>query len=462
MEPITVQELLTATGGTLVHSPGDLDLSVTSVETDSRSIHPGGLFIPLVGEHFDGHDFIPSALGNGAAGCLTAREEPEFLPDKFYVRVENTQLALGELARYYRKKFPIPFIGITGSVGKTTTKDMVTAVLEEKYKVLKTEGNFNNEVGLPLTLFRLDHSYELCVLEMGMNHFGEIEYLSHLVEPAVAVITNIGDAHIENLGSRTNILKAKAEIFAHMDEQGVAILNGDDKLLRTLDGTLEQEIVYFGGNDTPAYKALDISHMGDKGIQFTVRTPKEEFAVEVPALGSHMIYPVLTAAAIGERFGMTGAEIAAGVRRFVPTKMRMNVIQQGSLTILDDAYNANPQSMRAALEVLAERNCGYKAAILGDMFELGALGPSLHQGIGEYAAKAGIDCLIAVGHLAKYIYDAANDSTIPTVFYCETKEEAKTLLPQVVKPDGAVLVKASRGMAFEELVRELKRICPEC
>lgn len=462
MEPITVRELLTATGGTLLHPPDGLDQLVTSVETDSRSIHPGGLFVPLVGEHFNGHDFIANALQNGASGCLTAREETEFVPGKFYVQVADTQLAMGDLAQYYRRKFSIPFIGITGSVGKTTTKDMVAAVLEEKFKVLKTEGNFNNEVGLPLTLFRLDHTFELCVLEMGMNHFGEIAYLSQLVEPEVAVITNIGDAHIENLGSRTNILKAKCEIFAHMSDKSVAILNGDDNLLRTLDGTLSQEIIYFGGNDTPAYKALDIEHMGDKGIRFTVQTPREKFPVEVPALGSHMIYPVLAAAAVGERFGMSGAEIAAGVRRFVPTKMRMNMIQQGSLTILDDAYNANPQSMRAALEVLAERNSPYKAAILGDMFELGVLGPSLHQGIGEYAARLGLDCVIAVGHLAKYIYDAVEDSNIPSVFYCETKEEAKALLPQVVKPGGAVLVKASRGMEFEELVRELKRICPEC
>ena len=461
MEPMTIRELLAATKGELLREYENLQDTISAVETDSRSIHPGSLFIPLTGDRFDGHSFISAALKDGAAGCLTVREPEEYLPGKFYIRVADTQKALGDLARFYRHKFSIPCIGITGSVGKTTTKDMVATVLGERFNVLKTEGNFNNEVGLPLTLFRLDSSIEVCVLEMGMNHFGEIDYLSSIAEPDVAVITNIGDAHIENLGSRANILKAKCEIFSHMKDNSLAVLNGDDPLLRTLADKIPQRIIFSGSDDHADYMGVNVVSNGEKGISFTMKTPRSTIQVDVPALGSHMIYPVLTAAVIGEFFGMTAEEIAAGVKKFVPTKMRMNVIRQGSITILDDSYNANPQSMRAALEVLAQSKSSYKAAILGDMFELGELGPTLHQSVGEYAGKAGIDCLIAVGELSKYIYEAAAASQIPDAYYCETKEEAKTILPLAIRPGATILVKASRGMEFEELVRQIRKCCPE-
>ena len=246
MEPITVREIAEAVGGKLLGTFDDLDRTVTHVFTDSREPDPGALFIPLVGERFDGHAFIHDALTGGAAGCFTQRERETYLPGKFYIKVSSTQKALRDLARHYKQKFKIPFVGVTGSVGKTTTKDMVAAVLGEKFKVLKTEGNFNNEVGLPLTLLRLNRQHELCVLEMGMNHFGEIEYLSGIVEPDVALITNIGDAHIENLGSRENILKAKCEIFSHMKPGGLAVLNGDDALLTTLRGGLPFQTVFCG------------------------------------------------------------------------------------------------------------------------------------------------------------------------------------------------------------------------
>ncbi|MBP1758399.1 MAG: UDP-N-acetylmuramoylalanyl-D-glutamyl-2,6-diaminopimelate--D-alanyl-D-alanine ligase [Firmicutes bacterium] len=461
MEPMSVRELLEATEGKLIGPLSAQDAVVTSVDTDSRSVRAGGLFVPLVGEHFDGHDFIEKALLGGAAGCLTVREPERYLPGKLYIQVKDTQWALGNLARYYRKKFPIPYIAITGSVGKTTTKEMVAAVLGEKYKVLKTEGNFNNEIGLPLTLFRLDSSHEICVLEMGMNHFGEIEYLSEIVEPDVAIITNIGDAHIENLGSYENILKAKCEVFEFMDKSSLAVLNGDDLMLQSLKGRLEQETIYYGTERSLPYQALDVETRGEQGVHGVIRTPKETFPVEIPALGRHMVYPVLAATVVAERYGITGQQIAAGVRRYVPTKMRMNVINLGGLTILDDAYNANPQSMRAALEVLAQSEGSYKVAILGDMFELGVLGPTLHHGIGECAGKLGIDCLVAVGELSRDIYKAAEGSNIPDVFHFPTKEEAKTILPNLIRQGAVILVKASRGMEFEDLVREIRRVCPQ-
>ena len=463
MEPMTIREILEAVDGKLLGEFSDLDLTVKHVFTDSRNPDPGALFIPLVGERFDGHAFLNEALEGGAAGCFTQRERESYLPGKFYIKVGSTQKALRDLARHYKQKFRIPFVAVTGSVGKTTTKDMVAAVLGERFKVLKTEGNFNNEVGLPLTLLRLNSNHEICVVEMGMNHFGEIEYLSSIVEPDVAVITNIGDSHIENLGSRENILKAKCEIFSHMDpKKGYVILNGDDPLLEPLRASLPFQSVLVGTAEGLDYRATGVESDGEKSVRCHVRTPRSGFDVEIPALGNHMLYPTLTAAAVAEHFGMTGGEIARGVLRFAPTKMRMNILKRGDgITILNDAYNANPQSMRAAVEVLSKSGGDYKIAVLGDMFELGPFAPTLHAGVGAYLGKAGIDCLVAVGGLARHIYDAAKDAMVPQVYWCETKEEAKPILAELVKPNSTILVKASRGMAFEELVDDLKRITKE-
>lgn len=463
MEPMRIREILEAVDGKLLGEFSDLDLTVKHVFTDSRNPDPGALFIPLVGERFDGHAFLNEALEGGAAGCFTQRERESYLPGKFYIKVGSTQKALRDLARHYKQKFRIPFVAVTGSVGKTTTKDMVAAVLGERFKVLKTEGNFNNEVGLPLTLLRLNSNHEICVVEMGMNHFGEIEYLSSIVEPDVAVITNIGDSHIENLGSRENILKAKCEIFSHMDpKKGYVILNGDDPLLEPLRASLPFQSVLVGTAEGLDYRATGVESDGEKSVRCHVRTPRSGFDVEIPALGNHMLYPTLTAAAVAEHFGMTGGEIARGVLRFAPTKMRMNILKRGDeITILNDAYNANPQSMRAAVEVLSKSGGDYKIAVLGDMFELGPFAPTLHAGVGAYLGKAGIDCLVAVGELARHIYDAAKDAMVPQVYWCETKEEAKPILAELVKPNSTILVKASRGMAFEELVDDLKRITKE-
>ena len=463
MEPMTIREILEAVDGKLLGEFSDLDLTVKHVFTDSRNPDPGALFIPLVGERFDGHAFLNEALEGGAAGCFTQRERESYLPGKFYIKVGSTQKALRDLARHYKQKFRIPFVAVTGSVGKTTTKDMVAAVLGERFKVLKTEGNFNNEVGLPLTLLRLNSNHEICVVEMGMNHFGEIEYLSSIVEPDVAVITNIGDSHIENLGSRENILKAKCEIFSHMDpKKGYVILNGDDPLLEPLRASLPFQSVLVGTAEGLDYRATGVESDGEKSVRCHVRTPRSGFDVEIPALGNHMLYPTLTAAAVAEHFGMTGGEIARGVLRFAPTKMRMNILKRGDgITILNDAYNANPQSMRAAVEVLSKSGWDYKIAVLGDMFELGPFAPTLHAGVGAYLGKAGIDCLVAVGELARHIYDAAKDAMVPQVYCCETKEEAKPILAELVKPNSTILVKASSGMAFEELVDDLKRITKE-
>lgn len=462
MKIITLGQLLEAVHGRLLGEFSDLSAPIAQVETDSRSIHPGALFIPLVGDRFDGHAYISAALEGGAAGCLTARERDSYLPQKYYVKVEDTEKALGDLAFWYRSQFSIPFIGVTGSVGKTTAKDMLAAVLGVKYKVLKTEGNFNNNVGLPLTLLRLDDSHQAAVLEMGMDDFGQIDYLAGLVEPDLGVITNIGDAHIERLGSRENIFKAKCELLPHIKKNGLVILNGDDPLLSSLRGSTPVPALFCGQREGCDYRAQVTGGDGVSHIHCRLTTPSMDREVKIPALGEHMIYPTLIAAAVGEQFGLTPDQLEEGISQFVPTRMRMNVLRRGEgVTILDDTYNANPQSMRAAISVLADSHSEYKAALLGDMLELGPFAPALHTGVGEYLGSVGVDCLVAVGELAGYIAQGARDAGVPQVIHCQTREEAKAILPQVVRPNSTILVKASRGMRLEELTARLLELTAE-
>lgn len=462
METITLGQLLEAVNGKLLGSFDALDTPIAQVDTDSRDIHEGALFIPLVGERFDGHAYINSALEGGAVGCLTTRERESYRDDKFYVKVGNTQRALRDLAAWYKARFAIPFVAVTGSVGKTTAKDMIAAVLGTKFKVLKTEGNFNNNIGLPLTLLRLDRTHEICVLEMGMDRPGEIDYLGDTVKPDVGVITNIGDAHIERLGSRENILKAKCEMLPHIKKDGLLILNGDDELLCTLRGTTPVATVFCGGTEEMDYQASLTGGDGISHIHCRLITPHMDRDVKIPALGGHMIYPTMMAAAVAEHFGLTADEIEEGLTRFVPTRMRMNILHRADqITILDDTYNANPQSVRAAISVLADGRSSRKIAVLGDMLELGPFAPALHSGVGEYLGKSKIDCLVAVGEMAKHIADGARDSGVPEVYYCTDKDEAKELLDTVIRPDSTILVKASRGMQLEKLTQKLLELTRE-
>ena len=462
METITLAQLLEAVNGRLLGEFDNLDTPIAKVETDSRSIHPGVLFLPLVGERFDGHAYINAALEGGAIGCITAHQRDSFLPGKFYVKVDDTQKALRDLAAWYKNRFEIPFIGVTGSVGKTTAKDMLAAVLGVKYKVLKTEGNHNNNVGLPLTLLELDSSHQIAVLEMGMDRFGEIDYLADIVKPDVGVITNIGDAHIERLGSRENIFKAKCELLPHVKKDGLLVLNGDDELLSALRGNTPVPAVFCGQGEGCDCRAQAVGGDGVSHIHCRLTTPHMDREVKIPALGEHMIYPALIAAAVGERFGLTPDQIEEGLSQFVPTRMRMNVLRRGGgITILDDTYNANPQSMRAAISVLADSRGSQKVAILGDMLELGPFAPALHAGVGEYLGSVGIHCLVAVGELARHIAEGARDAGVAQVIHCTTREEAKEVLPQVVCPDSTILLKGSRGMKLEELTTKLLELTVE-
>ncbi len=459
MEALNIQEIIEAVHGKLLGDYDSDEAVVTSVETDSRTIHLGSLFIPLVGERFDGHAYIESALEGGAVGCLTQRERESYLPGKFYIKVDNTRKALRDLAVWYKTRFHIPVVAIVGSVGKTTTKDMVSAVLSERYEVLKTEGNLNNDIGLPLTVLRLEKKHQIAVLELGINHPGEMEYLAEIAQPAVVVMTNIGDAHIEAFGCRENTLAAKAKVFDYALPGYTAVLNGDDPLLCALADTLTGDVRLCGKGEGSAYRAGELETDWKSQVSCLVTTPAGTCRMDIPALGEHMVYPTLMACAVGARFGMTLDEVADGVRNFAPTKMRMNVLDRGDgVTILDDAYNANPQSMRAAIEVLDGYSGSYKIAVLGDMFELGPLSGALHAGVGQFLGKSHVDCLVAVGEEAKGIYDAAVTSQVPECYYYETVEEAFLALHDLVRPDATILVKASRGMHFERIVEYLKSI----
>ena len=462
MEALTLRQLLEAVNGTLLGDFDDLDAQAVQVSTDSRNITPGCLFIPLEGERFDGHSFINSALEAGAAGCLTARERESYLPGKFYIKVRSTQRALWELARYYKKLFPIPFIAVTGSVGKTTTKDMTAAVLGARFRVHKTEGNFNNDIGVPLTLLRLEAQHEVCVVELGMDHAGEIDNLARLVEPDMALITNIGDAHIENLGSRENIFKAKCEIFPHLKRDGLAILNGDDPLLAALEGTLAQRTVFVGEGEGLDYTARDLSSDGAGHLFCRVKTPRSQFEANIPALGSHMIYPTLMAAAAAEALGMAPDEIVRGIGAFLPTKMWMNILRcKGDIVILNDAYNANPQSMRAAAAVLGDAQGRRKVAVVGDMKELGPGSEQFHRAVGGYFAQSGADRLIAIGELARFMAEGAQEAGLAQADYFPTLDAARNALSREVRAGVTILVKASRSMAFEKIVDYLLANVPQ-
>ena len=454
MQPMTIPEIVSAVGGTWLN-PREGTAPVSAVSTDSRRIAPGCLFLPLVGEKFDGHDFLDRALAAGAAGCLCAKVPETLRPDKFYIRVADTRLALKALASAYRDRFPIPFIQVTGSVGKTTTKEMLASVLGAKLCVLKTPENFNNDIGTPLTLLGLGPEHQAAVIETGMNHFGEIRYLGEMVRPDIAVISNIGDAHIEYLGSREGILKAKSEIFENLKPGGLAVLNGDDALLNTLD--LPFRTVRCGHSEHCAVRVTEVADHGVAGITCTIVTQRDTYHLNIPAPGEHMAWSAAIAVAVGEELGLTAEEIARGAAAYEPAGSRMRVVRlRGGRLILDDCYNANPQSVTAALEVLAKTECGRKTAVLGDMGELGALTDQAHYNMGALAAMLGIDEVIAIGTKAEKIADGAAQSG-GSVTHFATKEEAIRSLTGLLSEDTAMLVKASHAMQFGWIVEQLRK-----
>ena len=466
MMPLTVQTICAAVGGTVLQSSG---AAVRDVTTDSRRVPQEALFIPLVGERFDGHAYIEKALEAGAAGCLTAKTPEALLPGKFYIQVPDTRLALKALAAWYRGQFRLPVVQVTGSVGKTTTKEMIAAVLTQKYETLRTEGNLNNDIGAPLTLLRLMPEHEAAVietgmtildmpddtetavLELGMNHFGEMARLTSIAKPDIAVITNVGDAHIENLGNtRQGILQAKCEIFENLTPEGVAVLNGDDELLNTV--TLPQIILRCGEGEHCDVRVTDIDDRGLEGMACTVTTGQAAYRLETAAPGRHMVYPMAMAAAIGERLGLTAAEIAAGTAAYAPVGSRMHLIRMdGERLVIDDCYNANPQSMAEGIRMLAASRQKKRLAVLGDMGELGALTAQAHRDMGTLCRELGIET-VAVGEKMKALTE-----TDPEAQWFAGVEEALPAVRARFTPGTAVLVKASRAMHFENIVKELEK-----
>lgn len=460
MEPISVQELLQATGGKLLGDCEKTKKEITGVQSDNRIVKEGDVFFAFVGEKTDGHRFVPAALKAGAAGAVVSREPEELPSGKFCVLVPDTIRALEDLASWYRDQFTIPVVGITGSVGKTTTKDMIASVLSEKYNTLKTEGNFNNNIGLPKTILNLSGETQMAVIEMGMNHKGEIDDLVHIAKPQTVTITNIGDAHIGNLGSKENIFKAKCEIFGGLAEGGLAVLNGDDEYLVKLREDPEKQakfrFTFVGEGKDCEWRAENVNEEGQESMSFTAVTPVGAFPVTVPALGHHMIYPALTAAAIGAHYGLSVEEIQAGIAHYVPTKMRMETLHlPGRVTLYNDTYNANPQSMEAGLLTLSRTQAARRIAVLGDMGELGEAEERLHREVGRYAAGLSLDALVTVGTASEKLAGEAVQCGMERekVFCCRDKEQAKEVLRKLSGPETAWLVKASRVMALEELAK---------
>ena len=447
MRRLFSQEICAAVGGTLLQCGAP----VTGVTTDSRRAGEGMLFIPLVGERFDGHDYVGKALQSGAAGCLTAKTPETLLPGKLYVQVPDTRLALRALASWYRGQFRIPVVQVTGSAGKTTTKEMIASVLSQRYNTLRTEGNFNNDIGAPLTLLRLMPEHQAAVIETGMNHFGEIRYLGEMVRPDIAVITNVGDAHIENLGNtRQGILRAKCEIFENLTPEGIAVLNGDDELLNTV--TLPQTILRCGVGDGCGVRVTDIDDRGLEGVACTVTIEGEHYRLTTSAPGRYMIYPMAMAAAIGRRLGLTGEEIAAGVAAYTTVGSRMHLIRlPGERLVIDDCYNANPQSMAEGLRMLAASPAQHRVAVLGDMGELGQLTAQAHRDMGALTHRLGLTA-VAVGEKMHALTE-----TDPQAQWFATVEEAMPAIRQLFTPGTAVLVKASHAMHFERIVKELEK-----
>lgn len=448
MDKMTLSEIAAATGAAMPKQDAD----ITSVCIDSRSIESGCLFVAIKGENFDGHSFVRSALGSGAAAALCSTEIPD-APGPVLL-VEDTVRALGALARYNREKYDIPLVGLTGSVGKTTSKDMVAAVLSKHYKTTATEGNLNNEIGLPRMCLRLDSQTEAAVIEMGMNNFGEISRLTAIARPTIGLITNIGVSHIERLGSREGILRAKLEILEGMAPDAPIVLNADDDMLMSALDKLNRPVVLYGINNPDAHcRATDIEQPEGE-LRFTLTYGDVERRIVLPAVGIHNVYNACAAFVCGILAGVTPDEAAAGLAGYVPDGRRQKFTRKGGITFIEDCYNASPDSIRASLAVLASADCkGKRIAVLGDMLELGDYARTAHSDCGRMVAENGIDMLFAYGTNAMYYVEGAAGQVEGRLY--DDKSLLAAELYDVLEEGDVVLFKASRGMKLEDVFNEL-------
>ena len=457
MKHMTLSEIADACCGIYCGDPAFLDCEVSSVAIDSRKVVKDTLFVAIKGARVDGHSFIPQVMEAGALCSLSEQDLGDV--DYPYIRVSSCTEALKDLAEHYRRSLDIKVVGITGSVGKTSTKEMIASVLSEKYNVLKTEGNFNNEIGLPLTVFNIREEHEVAVLEMGISHFGDMKPLAKIARPDVCVITNIGYAHLENLGTIDGILKEKSSMTDYMNPKGSVIFNGDDDKLKSYTSRDGRTPVYFGLTSSCPFHVENIERKGLKGTYAEFVTPTSRFHAHISFPGDHMIYYALAGVAVGYALGMDNDEIARGIEKLVPIAGRNNLIEAKHYTIIDDCYNANPASMKSSLDVLAYADTR-KVAILGDMGELGADELAMHREVGAYAAFKNTDVLVCIGALSKDMAEAAKETVLATeknmkVFHFDTKEDFYQNMGQILKENDTILVKASHFMEFPEIVKKL-------
>lgn len=444
---MNLREIEEATSGKLFGK----NLTVSAVTIDSREASADALYVAIRGDRFDGHDFCASAVENGASAVVCERPPEVEIP---YILVESTRQALLDIAKFHRAHCAdVKIVGLTGSVGKTTTKEMVYAVLSEQFRAIKTEGNLNNEIGMPKTLFRLTESTEAAVIEMGMSDFGEIERMTLACRPNLAIITNIGVSHIEFLGSRDGILQAKTEILKGMPHGAPLILNGDDDKLWGYKNT-DYKQIYFGIENPQAEIRAEHMETANGETAFVVcfdggKTQR----VTIPTVGKHNVYDALAAFAAGLCFGIPPQKIADGLRKYAPAGMRQRIKNVAGVTVIEDCYNASPDSQKAALNVLSSLPAARKIAVLGDMLELGAFSEVAHRAVGTYAAQSHVDILFCFGKASVWIADAAKDS-VRTMHFTDKSALTEALISTVQAGD-AVLFKASRGMALEEVIQKL-------
>ena len=461
MKDLSIKNIIEVTKGKLL--VGNEEYICKSYSKDTRTIKEGDCYIGIKGENFDGNIFWEKALENGASTVIVQNVEIEDeklkkWADKNIIKVEDTLEALYSLARYKRSLYDIPVIAITGSVGKTSTKDIVANVVSKKYKTLKTEGNNNNNIGLPFTILRLQDE-EVAVLEMGMNHFGEISLLASIANPTICIITNIGTSHIGNLGSRENILKAKLEILEGSKKKAVIINNDNDLLHKWQKENRENyNIKTYGIKEESEIMAKDIKLEENKST-FTCKINNVEEKINVPVGGEHFVLNALCAITAGEILGIEIDKIKKGIESFELTKKRMDIVElKNGIKIINDAYNASLESMTASLKVLSEFK-ERKIAVLGDMFELGDFSEELHRKVGKEVVKNKIDILIACGENAKYIAEVEKEKMDKeNIYYLENKEEIEPLLEKIVKNNDVILFKASNGMGFYKIAERLVKL----
>ncbi len=452
MEDITVRDILEATKGVLLC--GDENTPISDICINSKLVKEGDLFVPIIGQNVDAHRFIESALEVGAA-TLTSEHDSVIVSDKPYIRVNHTEAALQDIGRYLRRRMDVAVVGVTGSVGKTTTREMIAAALGTTKRVYQTEKNYNSQIGVPICISHITRDKEMAVLEIGMSMEGQIATLSEIIRPSVSVVTTIGVAHIEYLKTQENIRKEKLSIINSMDDDGILFLNGDDPMLSEMRGKMPCKTLFYGTNEWCDYHAENISFENGKSY-FDCVHYGERVRVELSALGRHNIGNCLAALAVADISGIPLTVAATAFPEFTGQRQKL-IERKHQYTIIDDTYNASPTSMKASIDVLSDMPCqGKRYAVLGDMFELGDDAASYHYEVGAYAAAAQIDEVICVGELAGNIKKAIDEADTKVSAYSFTdKEEAAIYLISLLKPEDIVMLKASNGMNLNEIVNIL-------